>query len=153
MKNLMIIVMMASFLYSCQDSEKKYSEIDVDTIEFFNYKGEKISKKEIIEEWNTRIQKNEKLNVTVENIEVNYLKDESTSEEKIVLIGNTNQNSTKTATELVEHENGLKLSDRVATCSNCEHNVLNMGIKEGFWYCKNSKENPDCTKISTLEYD
>jgi hypothetical protein len=113
----------------------------------------KISKDDIIEEWNKRIQKKEKLNVSVKSIEIKYLNDESTNEEKIVLIGNTNKNSTKTATELIKYESGLRLSEMLATCSNCENDDLNIGIKEGYWYCKSSNENSDCTKISTLQYD
>jgi hypothetical protein len=153
MKNLITALIIIPFLYSCQNSENKYSEMDINTIEFYNYKGEKISKDDIIGEWNKRLQKEETLNVTVKNIEIKYLSEESTNEEKIALIGNTNKNSTKTATELVEYEEGLKLSERVTTCSNCENDDLNMGIKEGYWYCKSIKENSDCTKISTLQYD
>lgn len=154
MKNLMAALMMILFLYSChQNSEKKYSEVNMNTIEFYNYKGEKISKDDITAQWNNRLQKKEKLNLSVESIEITYLKDESTSEEKIALIGNTNKSSTKTATELIEHKKGLKLSDRVTTCSNCENEGLNIGIKEGHLYCKSSEENSDCTKISTLQYD
>jgi hypothetical protein len=153
MKNLIIALMMISFLFSCQEPENKYSETDINTIEFYNYKGEKISKDDIIEEWNKRIQKKEKLNVSVKSIEIKYLNDESTNEEKIVLIGNTNKNSTKTATELIKYESGFRLSEMLATCSNCENDDLNIGIKEGYWYCKSSNENSDCTKISTLQYD
>lgn len=153
MKNLRIVLVLILVVTSCETSENNYSKTDINTTEFYNYKGESISKAAIIAEWNQRLQKKEDLNVSVQTIEIKHINDEVTKDEKIVLIGHTNKAFTKTATELSAYKNGLKLNEIVLTCSSCEDDNLNIGITNGNWHCKNTGENSNCTKISTLQYD
>lgn len=71
MKNFIIALILLPFVYACHyNTEKRYSELDINTLEFYTYNGEKISKDEIIALWNYRLQNKEKHKVVVVSIEI-----------------------------------------------------------------------------------
>lgn len=152
MKTIYIGILLILVVASCKKSEINYSEMNLSTITFYDNYEKGITVKNITDNWNERLLNNEKINAKIESVEIKYLTDEDSNDKKIALIGHTSKTNTKTAIELTEFNNGLKLKEIVITCSNCKNDELNIKMQGGYMYCKSSDESDDCTKISTMQF-
>lgn len=149
MRNQIILLLIAFTLVSCKTIKKDYHQ-NIDTITFYDFNENKISLESIKDQWNQRLQEKEKINAGIQKLQVVYLTDQTTKQEKLVLLATTSQKATKTASELSPFKDGLQLSNKTITCKNCGGN-LNIEISNGNWICSGKDEGPlPCTKIVTI---
>jgi len=153
MKNTILTLLIFISLISCKTSDIDYTKSDLNSIALYDFTNKPITAEQITKQWNERIQKNEEINARITKLEIINLTDEGTNKNELVLLGNTNRNSVMTSTKLTKFKNGLKLSDIVATCKNCNSKKINLGLNSGNWYCidDSEDENDNCTKIVTME--
>lgn len=92
---------------------------NIDSTQFYDYDGTKISLEDIKSMWNKRLQKNEEIHKNVTEIHIEKIKDETSQESHLILIGNTDSKGTKTDAEITKFKNGYQLSKLTVTCENC----------------------------------
>ena len=153
MKKTILILLIFISVISCKTTENDYTKSDLNSISFYDFDDKPIKVEQITEQWNERIQKNEEINARITKLEITNLTDQKTNKIELILLGNTNRSSVKTATKLTKFKNGLKLSDIVASCKNCDTKKINLGLNSGDWYCIDDSEaqNDNCTKIVTMK--
>lgn len=153
MKNTFLVLLIFISFISCKTNEIDYTKSDLKSISFYDYNNKQITVEQITEQWNERIQKSEEINAQITTLEITNLTDQKTNKIELILLGNTNRNSVKTATKLTKFKNGLKLSDIVASCKNCDTKKINIGLNSGHCYCIDDREseNDNCTKIVTMQ--
>jgi hypothetical protein len=152
MRNLILFLLISITLSSCETTKVDYTKSELNSISFYDFNEKAISIENITKEWNKRINQAEKINAQIKNLKIITIIDKETNKSSLALLGNTNRNSVKTATKLIKFKNGLKLSEIVASCKNCNSKELNLGLNAGNWICINDIENDndDCTKIVTM---
>ena len=153
MKKIILILLITITAISCKTTDTDFIKSDLNSISLYDFNNKPITIAEIEKQWNERLQKNEEINARITKLEITNLTDQKTKKSELVLLGNTNRNSVKTATKLTKFKNGLKLSDIVASCKNCNSEKLNLGLNSGDWYCidDSEAENDNCTKIVTMK--
>lgn len=152
MKKIILILLIFISVVSCKETEKDYTKSDLNSISFYDFDDTPITIEQITEQWNERIQKKEEINARITKLEITNLTDQKTNEIQLILLGYTNRSSVKTATKLTKFKNGLKVSDIVASCTNCVSKGINLGLNSGDWYCIDDIEDDktNCKKIVTL---
>ncbi len=147
MKRITLLFILLSITFSCKTVDLSK---DLESIQFYDFNGSTISLHEIKQQWNKRLQDDEEINTQITKLAIRKVTDRKTEEKKFMLIGYTEDNSTKTATEVVRFKDGAKLSNRTVTCKNCNENLAPK-LYDGYWVCtKKDKKYHSCTKISTL---
>jgi hypothetical protein len=130
-------------------TDTDFTKSDLNSISLYDFDNKPITVEEITNQWNERIQKSEEINARITKLEITNLTDQNNNKSELVLLGNTNRNSVKTATKLTKFKNGLKLNEVSVTCKNCD-SELNIKLNSGSWSCLSSDEMDSCTKIETM---
>ncbi len=149
MEKKILILLVFITLISCKTTDIGFAESDLKSISLYNFDNKPITIEEITKQWNERIQESEEINAQVTKLEITNLTDLKTNESELVLLGNTNRNSVKTATKLTKFKNGLKLNEVSVTCKNC-NTELNIKLNSGNWSCLSDDKLDSCTKIETM---
>ncbi|WP_338731355.1 hypothetical protein [Mangrovimonas cancribranchiae] len=149
MKKIILILLVFITIISCKTADTDFTKSDLNSISLYDFDNKPISVEEITNQWNERIQESEEINARITKLEITNLTDLKTNKNELVLLGNTNRKSVKTATKLTRFKNGLKLNEISVTCKNCE-SELNIKLNSGKWSCLNEKELNSCTKIETM---
>lgn len=149
MKKITLILLVLSTMISCKSSDTDFTKSDLNSISFYDFDNKPITVEEITNQWNERIQKSEEISARITKLEITNLTDQKNNKGELVLLGNTNRNSVKTATKLTKFRNGLKLNEVSVTCKNCD-SELNIGLNNGSWSCLSADEMDACTKIETM---
>ena len=149
MKNLIWSLLIFLSLLSCKTAKTDYTKLELNSIQLYDFNDETISIENLTQQWNKRIQVDEKINAKIESLEIINIVDRVTNKKTLVLLGTTNRKSVKTATKLTEFKNGLKLSDITVTCKNCDSD-LNIQLNNENWSCVSDDNKNACTKIETL---
>jgi len=147
MKNIILILLLLLTVISCKTTD--FTKSDLNAISLYDFDQKPITVEEITHQWNERIQKSEEINAQITNLEIRNLTDQKTNKMELVLLGNTNRNSIKTATKLTSFKNGLKLNEVSVTCKNCD-SELNIELNSGGWSCLSPDKMNACTKIETM---
>lgn len=143
-------MMIILFCSACKTSEPDFTK-DIDSIVFYDFLEKEIALSDIKAEWNKRLKNDEKIDAMITSTQVLVIADNQTKEEKLVLLAQTSNKLTKTATEVTRFKNGLKLSDLTITCKDCS-TTLNPEFSNGGWVCPSDDvQSESCTKIVTLK--
>ena len=143
-------MMIILFCAACKTSEPDFTK-DIDSIVFYDFLEKEIALADIKAEWNKRLKNDEKIDAMITSTQVLVIADNQTKEEKLVLLAQTSNKLTKTATEVTRFKNGLKLSDLTITCKDCS-TTLNPEFSNGGWVCpSDDAQSEACTKIVTLK--
>jgi len=149
MKKTILILLVFITIVSCKTTDTDYTKSDLNSISLYDFDNKPITIEEITNQWNERIQKSEEINASITKLEITNLTDQKSNENELVLLGNTNRKSVKTATKLTKFKNGLKLNEVSVTCKNCD-SELNIKLNSGKWSCISAEERDSCTKIETM---
>ena len=149
MKKTIFILLALITIVSCKTTNTDYTKSDLNSISLYDFDNKPITVEEITNQWNERIQESEEINARITKLEITNLTDQKNNKGELVLLGNTNRNSVKTATKLTKFKNGLKLNEISVTCKNCD-SELNIGLNNGSWSCLSPDEMDACTKIETM---
>ena len=136
-------------IISCKTVDTDFTKSDLNSISLYDFDNMPITVEEITNQWNERIQESEEINARITKLEITNLTDQKNNKSELVLLGNTNRSSVKTATKLTKFKNGLKLNEVSVTCKNCD-SELNIKLNSGNWNCLSSDEMDSCTKIETM---
>ena len=98
MKNTFLVLLIFISVISCKTAEVDYTKSDLNSISFYDFNNKPITVEQITEKWNERIQKSEEINARITKLEITNLTDYNTNKIELILLGNTNRNSVKTAT-------------------------------------------------------
>jgi hypothetical protein len=151
MKNLICILLIFLSVLSCKTAKTDYTQLDINTIQLYDFNNETISVENLTQQWNKRIQADDTINAQIVLLQIITMVDNKTNKKNLVLLGSTDKRAIKTATKLTAFENRLKLSDLTVTCNNCRKDV-NIQLNDKNWICINDdKENSVCTKTVTLQ--
>lgn len=150
MKKIILILVVFISIISCKTTDTDFTKSDLNSISLYDFNNNLITVEEITNQWNERIQKSEEINAQITKLEITNLTDQKNNKKELILLGNTNRNSVKTATRLTKFKNGLKLNEVSVTCKNCD-SELNIKLNNGNWSCLSSDEMDSCTKIVTMK--
>lgn len=149
MKKIILILVVFISIISCKTTDTDFTKSDLNSISLYDFNNNLITVEEITNQWNERIQKSEEINAQITKLEITNLTDQKNNKKELILLGNTNRNSVKTATKLTKFKNGLKLNEVSVTCKNCD-SELNIKLNSGNWSCLSSDEMDSCKKIVTM---
>lgn len=149
MKKKILILLVFIAVVSCKTTDTDFTKSDLNSISLYDFDNKPITIEEITNQWNERIQESEEINARITKLEITNLTDLKNNKSELVLLGNTNRNSVKTATKLTKFKNGLKLNEISVTCKNCD-SELNIKLNSGIWSCLSDDELNSCTKIETM---
>jgi len=149
MKKTILILLVFITIVSCKTTDTDFTKSDLKTIALYDFDNKPTTIEEITNQWNERIQESEEINARITKLEITNLTDLTNNKSELVLLGNTNRNSVKTATKLTKFKNGLKLNEISVTCKNCD-SELNIKLNSGKWSCLSDEEFNSCTKIETM---
>jgi len=151
MKNLICISLIFLSVLSCKTAKTDYTQLDINTIQLYDFNNETISVENLTQQWNKRIQAEDAINAQIERLQIIIMVDNKTNKKNLVLLGSTGKRAIKTATKLTAFKNGLKLNNLTVTCNNCR-NDMNIQLNDKNWICINDdKENSACTKTVSLQ--
>ena len=149
MKKVILILLVLINIISCKSTDTDFTKSDLNSVSLYDYDNKLITLEEIANQWNERIQENEEIDARITQLEITNLIDQMTNKNELILLGNTNRKSVKTATKLTKFKNGLKLNEISVTCKNCD-SELNIKLNSGNWSCLSSDDIDSCTKIETM---
>ena len=149
MKKVILILLVLINIISCKSTDTDFTKSDLNSVSLYDYDNKLITLEEIANQWNERIQENEEIDARITQLEITNLIDQITNKNELILLGNTNRESVKTATKLTKFKNGLKLNEISVTCKNCD-SELNIKLNSGNWSCLSSDDIDSCTKIETM---
>ena len=149
MKKAILISLVLINIISCKSTDTDFTKSDLNSVSLYDYDNKLITLEEIANQWNERIQENEEIDARITQLEITNLTDQMTNKNELILLGNTNRKSVKTATKLTKFKNGLKLNEISVTCKNCD-SELNIKLNSGNWSCLSSDDIDSCTKIETM---
>ena len=150
MKKVILILLVLINIISCKSTDTDFTKSDLNSVSLYDYDNKLITLEEIANQWNERIQENEEIDARITQLEITNLIDQITNKNELILLGNTNRESVKTATKLTKFKNGLKLNEISVTCKNCD-SELNIKLNSGNWSCLSSDDIDSCIKIETMK--
>jgi hypothetical protein len=151
---VLIICFFCITFIGCDTHTKDYS--DLESISFYNYKGELIDMEQLKKDWNatmnTSFVDDQLHEQTIKDIEIKTIQDSSSNEDYLVLVANTTKKNAFTGKVISTFKDGFKLSDKTVICTNCGTDFQGE-LVEGEWICANNGDSiQDCMKTSTLDY-
>ncbi len=151
MKKFLLLIFICSTALSCGNLDT--SNLNVETIIFYDSTGEKIDLSQIKTQWYDMI--NESIapeQRSLGELEIREFTDETSMEKSYALIAINSTQQVQTASIITKYKDGYQLSDRSASCYDCGAG-LQIQLKEGYWYCMdNGNSSSPCTKTSRLDY-
>jgi hypothetical protein len=154
MKKLILLLLMALFIISCNDSTIDYEHLN--KITFYNFEGEQVNLDEIKKDWNKTINTGDHLkslyDQRISELNIRIIQDNFTNEESLIIVAQTTSKSVYSGKVIKRFKNGMQLSDSRVTCIDCGPEFQGQ-LESGTWICANTGEsNKECTKISSLNY-
>lgn len=154
MKATIFLLLLSVFIISCDNHQKDYS--DLESISFYNYKGESIDMEQLKKDWNATMDPVLVDGVVyeqeVKEISIKTIQDSSSNEDYLVLVANTTKKNAFTGKVISSFKDGFQLSDKTVICTNCGPQFQGE-LVDGEWICANNGDSiEDCTKTSTLDY-
>ena len=140
MKKIFFLLLIFISIIACKATKDNINEITL-----YENDGSQISNSELKMKWNDEI-KDYIDNIQIQKLELIEVKDQTTNNKTLTLIGFTQDPNSKVAVELKKFKNGYKLSNTNVLCTSCSSS-LNPILNDGVWSCQKDSENQkNCTR-------